>query len=60
MKKARKKGQNMLCENQETCVVCGAKTEYARSTPIDERQHYVEGVGQLCPRCYYEFCLFWD
>ena len=57
MKKARKKEQNKHYEDTEMCVICGAKTKYLRGTPIDERVHYVEGVGQLCPTCYNELGL---
>ena len=35
----------------EKCVLCHADTEYTFDTPIDEREFYVEGVGQLCWRC---------
>ena len=57
MKKVKKNKPQKLCEDTEMCVVCGKKTEYLRGTPIDKRVHYVEGVGQLGPRCYYEVCL---
>lgn len=37
----------------EICVICGKETEYTFDTHIQERKYYVEGVGQLCKRCYY-------
>jgi len=38
-------------EEKEKCVVCGKETQYFRNTPIDKREHYVEGVGQVCEEC---------
>lgn len=38
----------------EYCVICGQRTDVKRSEPISRRMYYVEGVGQLCPRCYRE------
>ena len=39
-------------DDYDTCVVCGKKTPYLRSTHIDMRFFYVEGSGQLCEDCY--------
>ncbi len=41
-------------EPYEQCVMCKSQTEYSRSTPIGERQYYIEGAGQLCRKCYYK------
>ncbi len=49
--KERKKEEMVEKEEKEKCVLCGAETEYFRSTPIDKRKHYVEGSGQLCEDC---------
>jgi uncharacterized protein (DUF488 family) len=35
----------------EKCVICGRKTEVKASKKIDNREHYVTGVGQLCKEC---------
>lgn len=35
----------------EKCVICGVDTSYRFRTPIDFRYNYVEGAGQLCPKC---------
>ncbi|KKM13005.1 hypothetical protein SY88_00065 [Clostridiales bacterium PH28_bin88] len=35
----------------EYCVICWQKTRVRRNEPIETRVGYVEGVGQLCPRC---------
>ncbi len=37
----------------EKCVMCEGKTEYMDSVPINERNYYIEGAGQLCKKCYY-------
>ena len=39
-------------DDYDTCVVCGKKSPYLRSTHIDMRFFYVEGSGQLCEDCY--------
>jgi len=36
----------------ELCVNCGIETPYTINTHIDYRQHYIEGAGQLCAKCY--------
>lgn len=46
--------QETESDSDEPCVLCGAKTGYKRSHPIQQRSHYIEGAGQLCPRCYHE------
>jgi hypothetical protein len=40
-------------KGKEICIICGKETEYNFDTPIQERKYYIEGVGQLCKRCYY-------
>ena len=37
----------------DVCVVCGAATPYTVDTHIDEREYYIEGLGQLCNYCAY-------
>ena len=41
----------------EHCVICGKPTEYCRNMPIDKRECYVEGAGQLCRECFRKFYL---
>ena len=36
----------------DKCVVCGKDTKVPKDLPIDYRQYYVEGAGQLCKECY--------
>ena len=39
---------------KEKCVLCGKQLEVLTTTPIQERQFYIEGSGQLCKECYHE------
>lgn len=41
-------------QEKEICVSCGIETEYPKNMPIDLRDCYVEGIGQLCYECYAE------
>ncbi len=36
----------------DLCVMCKDDTGVPTSCPIAERQHYIEGCGQLCKDCY--------
>ena len=35
----------------ESCVMCGKKTNVLKSTHIDLRNGYYEGIGQVCNEC---------
>jgi len=37
---------------RDKCVSCGADTPHHPSTHIKSRNFYIEGVGQLCKKCY--------
>jgi hypothetical protein len=37
---------------KEICIKCGKETNVDVSTHVDFRTGYIEGVGQLCIRCY--------
>lgn len=39
-------------EDKEVCVSCGEDTPYMIDTPIELRNYYIEGGGQLCEQCY--------
>lgn len=41
-------------EEKDRCVVCYTETPYMKNTPIEEREFYIEGCGQLCESCYQE------
>lgn len=36
----------------ERCVLCGQPTGIPAELPVDRRDCYVEGAGQLCRRCW--------
>jgi uncharacterized protein YlaI len=38
-------------EDYERCIICNAITQVHKSTHVDLRDRYVEGSGQLCPKC---------
>lgn len=46
-KTATKSDKNLI----EYCCLCGAQTEYRFDEPVQERENYIAGVGQLCPKC---------
>jgi len=37
---------------RDICIVCGAETAYDFETHVDVRVGYIEGVGQLCQKCW--------
>lgn len=37
---------------KDHCVMCGVETPYDFETHVDVRIGYLEGVGQLCSKCY--------
>lgn len=39
-------------EAYERCTLCGEMTDVAVNTPIDLRECYEIGCGQLCLKCY--------
>ena len=46
-----------MSENKETvefeeCVLCHAMTEVQKSSSVENREYYVDGVGQLCGKCF--------
>jgi hypothetical protein len=36
----------------EICILCGEETAVDIETHVDYRTGYIEGVGQLCIKCY--------
>ena len=39
---------------KENCILCGVETPYDFDTNVELRNHYIEGLGQLCRFCYNE------
>ena len=37
---------------KDKCVSCGVETQYDAFDHIDLRYFYIEGCGQLCPKCF--------
>lgn len=42
-------------EKYERCICCKEPTNVLRATPVDEREYFIHGCGQLCPNCYKRF-----
>ena len=40
-------------DKNESCVKCGARTNYSKSDPTGHRYGYIEGEGQFCFKCAY-------
>jgi hypothetical protein len=40
--------------NYEKCVLCHKLTDVSADCPIDAREYYVPGIGQLCNKCFGE------
>lgn len=38
-------------EEYERCVLCGRRTEVPVICPVEQREYFVSGCGQLCPAC---------
>lgn len=41
-------------EKTEHCVLCHKPLDILQSTPIDRREYFIRGCGQLCADCYKE------
>ena len=52
--KSRTRNKDLPDETFEYCAICWSKTETRKDTPIEFRDYYIEGVGQLCPACYHD------
>ena len=37
---------------KDICVLCGVETPYDKTTHVDVRLGYIEGIGQLCSACW--------
>ena len=36
---------------KERCIICHQETDVFEDTPIEFRNNYIDGAGQLCPEC---------
>ena len=50
--KASHETQQPLEPEYERCVLCGRCTDVPISLPVDERDCFLPGAGQLCRQCY--------
>lgn len=39
-------------QQYEECINCGAYVWIDKETHLVNREHYIEGAGQLCEKCY--------
>lgn len=39
----------------EHCIICNRVTPIRKDTPIEKRNYYESGAGQLCRQCYEKF-----
>lgn len=46
--------QSEVEEEVDNCVLCNVPTTYLITDDIYTRLYYIEGMGQLCSRCYYD------
>lgn len=42
-------------DEYERCIICGDKTPFCINEPIENREFYEIGLGQLCHRCYKKY-----
>ena len=45
---------DMKSEKYEKYVLCRKVVSIDKNTHIDLRDNYIEGIGQLCPDCFYK------
>ena len=45
---------DMKSEKYEKYVLCRKVVSIDKNTHIDLRDKYIEGIGQLCPDCFYK------
>lgn len=43
---------NILSNEYEVCALCGCLTDVKVKMPIGAREYFINGVGQLCLKCY--------
>ena len=59
MRTDRSRAEPQYSGEKEYCILCGRLTETAKDQPLSEREHYIEGAGQLCGECYQELYVPW-
>jgi hypothetical protein len=51
MKLKPKEKETLQTEEYEICVICGKLTFVPISMPIERRENYIIGCGQICSEC---------
>ena len=54
MRTDRSSAEQQYSAGKEYCILCGRLTATAKGQSLSEREHYIEGAGQLCRECYQE------
>lgn len=44
-------GEVRVTQEVERCVMCNKPSKYTKDIPIDKRDCYIQGAGQLCDEC---------
>ncbi len=57
MKADKCKAESQHFSGKEHCILCGRLTKAEKYQPLSEREHYIEGAGQLCWGCYKEIYM---
>lgn len=52
-----KEGHTVIEDKEDKCVVCGKGSGVMRDVPIQNRERYINGSGQLCRDCYFKLYL---
>lgn len=54
MNQGIEKGKKEKLNAEERCVMplCRRRTGVLKSTPINQRTHYIQGCGQVCNSCW--------
>ena len=47
-----KENNHPIIKKTEKCILCGKDTGIPFSAPIDSREYYIVGCGQLCKDCF--------
>ena len=55
-----KRKKNKRADEYETCIVCHEMTDIRRDAPVEKRECYVRGMGQLCRLCWNEYNSTYD
>ena len=45
---------NVIRGKYEVCVCCKERVNGLKNEPVENREYFIDGVGQICERCYFE------